>query len=203
VNKKYPQVGGRMRRHAEIATIVAAVFAGLGVVTAFLAWQWPVGSEQPGTGTAGAGPGAGPPAAETVAGASTTAPLPSGTTRFLTEMTPLAGQAYIEVDRDGKAFTLQCGSGVGDPSREVQYPLRGSYRKFDANVVVSEVEAPEVQTQFEVFADGVRVSNIVIDGKDSRAVSTADLDGVEVLALRLTCERRDTVVIVAQPRVSS
>jgi hypothetical protein len=196
VNQKQPATGGRRpRRPTEIATIAGAVFAGLAVVVAILAWQWPVSPGQPGT--------AGTPTAGTATSRSTAATQPSGTTRFLTEMTPLSGQAYIETNPGTKTFVLHCGSGVSDPSREVQYRLNGAYRKFEANVIVSEVEAPEDQTQFQVFTDGVRRSNIVIDGKNSRSISTEDLNGAEVLALRLTCQRSKTVVIVEQARVSS
>jgi NPCBM/NEW2 domain-containing protein len=198
VNQKQPVTGGRRQRStSEIVATVGAVFAVLGVVVAILAWQWPVSPGQTGT----AGPGTSTAGTATSQPATTT--QPSGTTRFLTEMTPLAGQVNIETKPDPGTFILHCGSGVSDPSKEVQYRLNGAYQKFEANVTVTQVEAPEDRTQFQVFADGVRLSNIVIDGKDSRPVSIADLDGAKVLALRLTCQNSETMVIVQQARVST
>lgn len=198
VNQKQPAAGDRrLRRYAEIATIAGAVFGGLAVVIALLAWQWPGGQEQ--TGTAGTAT----PTADTTTSRSATATRPPGTTRFLTEMTPLSGQGNIEVSPDTKTFVLRCGSGVSDPSREVQYRLNGAYRKFEATVTVTKVEAPEDQAQLQVFADGARLSNIIIDGNSSRPISGVDLNKVEILTLHLTCERSNTVVTVEQARVSS
>ena len=201
VNQKQPAAGSRRQRSpSEIIAIAGVVFAALGVVVAILAWQWPVTPGQ--TGTAGTA-GTGTSTTGTATSRPTTTTQSSGITRFLTEMTPLAGQANIETGPDPGTFVLHCGSGLSDPSKEVQYRLNGAYRKFEANVTVSKVEAPEDRTEFQVFADDVRLWNIVIDGMGSRPISTADLNGTKVLTLRLTCQNSKTVVTVQQARVSS
>ena len=58
---------------------------------------------------------------------------------------------------------------------------------MDTNVVVSEVVARKIQPGSRC-SPAARVSNVAIDGKNSRTISTEDPDGAEVLTLRLTCE---------------
>ena len=187
-----------MRRHADIATMVAAVVGILGVVVAILAWQLP---KSPQTGGAGR-PDATSQAGEAVTGPTGTAANAAGGARYLTDLTPLAGLTNIEADRDARTFVQLCRTRTGDPSTEVQYTLRGRYREFAAEVVVSKIDDPDAAIQYEVFVDGRRISNTILEGIDRGRITSAELRGAQVLALRLRCERSATVVTIEGARVS-
>ena len=190
--------GGWVRRHADIATIVAAIVGIAGVVVAILAWQLPKNPQAGGTGH----PSATSQAGEAAAGHTGTASGAAGGARYLTDLSPLAGQINIEADRDARTFVQRCRTGTGDPSTEVQYTLRGRYREFTADVVVSEIDDRDAETQYEVFVDGRRISNTILLGIDRRRITSTELRDAEVLSLRLRCERSDTVVTVEGARVS-
>ena len=191
------RAGGWAQRHAALATIVAAVVGIVGVVVAILAWQLPTSPQAGGT----AHPDATSEAGEAVAGPTGTATDAAGA-RYLTDLSPLAGQTHIEADRDARTFVQHCRTGTGDPSTEVQYTLRGRYREFAAEVVVSKIDDPDAAIQYEVFVDGRRISNTYLEGINRGRIASAELRGAQVLTLRLRCERSGTVVTIEGARVS-
>ena len=93
-------------------------------------------------------------------------------------------------------MTIHCGSGASDDRfREVEYALRGSYREFTADVVAAAVPEPELKTQLEVFADGVRTANVILTGGESTGL-TAAIAAKQTMRLRVTCEHRDAMLVL-------
>lgn len=70
-------------------------------------------------------------------------------------------------------------------------------------MAVTEIDSPDAATQYEVFADGIRVANVVLNGVSRQRIVTSELGGVDVLTLRLRCSRSGTRVLVAGAAVSS
>jgi len=193
----------RRRRWAEIATIVTVPLAAVALVVGVLQWRAEVsggqdrdaGDRVASTGTGAVGPDSG--AATPASGGGQPAAA-----RPVAALQVRAGGANIEVAGDGRTLVMPCGSNNSDDAyREVEYWLRGAYRGFAAQFEVTEVDAPEVRTQLEVFTDSVRSGNVVLAGKQGRRV-TATIAGGQVLKLRLTCESSDTVVAILDAAVT-
>lgn len=181
-------------RGTQIATIAAALVAVVTLLVAYFAWRNPVQNGAP------AGSERASATSPATSASGVTAPATSASpARPVTELQVRAGAANVSVD--GGTMVVPCGTGnTGDTRREIEYWLRGAYRSFTAEVEVTEVTAPEIRTQLEVFTDSELSANVILTGAQSRPVS-AEVDGGDVLRLRLTCQQRDTVVVIRDAAV--
>jgi hypothetical protein len=178
------------QRSAQLAGLVVIPLVAL--LVAIMAWQFPVRPDDAITTTSATVPGT----AEGGAGTSSARPGPSqSASRALTDLEVAAGTGNTRVD--GATVSLACGTGEShDRSREVEYRTRGAYQRFTATLTATEVAAPEIRTQLQIFSDTTVVSDIVLVGTETVPVD-AELDGGQILRLRLTCQHRDTVLVIS------
>ena len=186
----------RLQRRSQIAGIVGASVAVVGLLVALLSWRFPViGSDDE------AAPSPTTPTRPITSTTSTTStptggPEP-GESRFLTDLEPDTGAGFVQ--RVGAhSLLMRCGGGGStDRYREVEYEVpRVGYRTFRSTAAA----AGERDSRVQVF---VRVDGQVVAEPVLTAGSTMPLEwtgeGVGRLTLRVQCEAGASAVTFTDP----
>jgi hypothetical protein len=172
--------------HAVVITVLTVI----GLAIAFGAWFYPKSPNEPPAGTSDRST-----SASTATGAAPHAPTTTGSSernkiRYLSDMTPVTGGAFISGGGpDGRhGLVIRCASGQSnDRSREVSWNVPGTYSTLLGRVNISGKMDPEQNVQLEWFADGARIYNNSTLTLDSDTQFNGELAGAHDVSLRLTC----------------
>lgn len=196
MNRPEPQQPTRSPWQRSVQLVGLVVIPLVALLVAIMAWQFPVKSDDPTT-TSPTAPGTATGGTDTTSSTRPGSSQPPG--RALTDLEVAAGTGNTRVD--GGAVSMACGTGEShDRSREVEYRTRGAYQRFTARISATEVPRPEIRTQLQVFSDTTVVFDVVLRGTEAVPVD-AELDGGQLLRLRLTCQHRDTVLVISDGTV--
>lgn len=174
----------------------------VGVVIAYLAWTHPHNaSDGSPTGAQATAPTVTSPAqsASPTSNGGPSSAVP-GSTRYLANIPPDAGSAYLMSTKNARNLTIHCASGQsGDKSHTIEYDLFGVYETLKAGASVGGPVRPESVAQVEVKADSQEVSRVdlTVDAHTTRIV--APLGDAQSMSITVVCQDPAGVITLSSP----
>lgn len=186
--------------------VVAGAFGGaialVGVVIAYLAWTDPHSVSQ---GSQSRPRATAPPVASTttrsttLAGHGASAAVP-GSIRYLADVPPDAGSAYLVTTKNAKNLTIHCASGQsGDQSHTVEYSLFGVYATLRAGAGISGPVRPESVAQLDVNADGQEVKRVDLTLGAPSVEIDSSLDDAQSMSITVVCQDPAGIITLSKP----